>query len=313
MKVFKLTYPIRNWHLKQKIVLGLGFFDGVHLGHQYLISQAKQVANRKGLPLAIMTFDRHASEVFANNHDFQYIDTVKEKAAKMEKLGVDYFLVLKFTDQVCRISPQQFVDNVIEVLGADTVVAGFDYTYGPKEIANMDNLPKFADGKFEIVKVPKQTVEGEKIGSTGIRNAIHQGDMELVYDLMGSYYEMSGIVGHGKRNGHRLGYPTANLISFDQKVIPKIGVYATKTKVNGIWYDSMTSVGYNLTVTDENKIFIESNIFDFNANIYDQPITIKWYKYIRDEIKFDSLDELKEQLKKDEQLIKQYFTKLNEK
>ncbi|RVU71568.1 MULTISPECIES: riboflavin biosynthesis protein RibF [Lactobacillus] len=307
MEIVHLTYPVKNKITTGQVVLALGFFDGVHLGHRHLIATARKLADEKHLPLMVMTFDRHPSEVYAKNKSFIYIDTLEEKAAKMAKLGVDYLVVMKFTTAFSQISGQEFVDNVIIKLQANTVVAGFDYTYGRKDLANMDHLPAFAKGRFEIVKVAKQTVDGEKIGSTEIRRAITEGKMEEVYDLLGSHYVMSGTVGHGKRNGHKLGFPTANLVWTDKKAIPKVGVYATKTKVNNHWYNSMTSVGYNVTIDQERKIYIESNIFDFNEDIYDQPIAIKWYKYTRGEIKFDSLEQLKEQLQKDQAEIKQNF------
>ena len=307
VQVIHLTYPVENKITDGKVVLALGFFDGVHLGHQHLISVAKKEAEKKGLPLMVLTFDKHPSEVYAKNHDFIYIDSLDEKVQKMSKLGVDYLAVLKFTDSFSKISGDDFVDNVIIKLHAATVVAGFDYTYGQKDQANMDHLPEFAKERFNIIKVPKQTFEGKKIGSTEIRKAITEGKMNLAYDLLGTHYVMSGIVGHGKRNGHKLGFPTANLEWEGKKAIPKIGVYATKTKVGDKWYESMTSVGYNITINTERKIYIESNIFDFDKNIYGQPIEIKWYKYTRGEIKFDSLDALKDQLEKDWIKIKEYF------
>lgn len=307
MHIVNLTYPVEEEITASKVVLALGFFDGVHKGHQHLISVAKRIADQKDLPLMVMTFDRHPSEVYANNDKFIYIDNLAEKEEKMAKLGVDYLCVLKFTKNFSQIPAQAFVDHVLVRLKADTVVAGFDYTYGPKDVANMVNLPKFAKGRFDIVKVPKQTFEGKKIGSTEIRQAITNGNMELVYDLLGNHYVMSGTVAHGKRNGHKLGFPTANLAWHDHKAIPKIGVYATQTWVDGKWYNSMTSVGYNVTIDQERKIYIESNIFDFNENIYDQPIKIKWYKYTRGEIKFDSLAALKTQLEHDQKEIKAYF------
>lgn len=307
MQEIHLTYPVKEEITSSQVVLALGFFDGVHLGHQHLISVAKQEAKNKNLPLMVMTFDRHPSEVYAKNNNFIYIDSLKEKADKMAKLGVDYLVILNFTKSFSKISGQDFVDNVIIKLKAVTVVAGFDYTYGPKEKANMEHLPEFAKGRFNIIKVPKQTFKGKKIGSTEIRKAITTGQMELAYDLLGHHYVMSGTVGHGKRNGHKLGFPTANLVWDDKKAIPKIGVYATQTKVNGKWYNSMTSVGYNVTINQKRKVYIESNIFDFNENIYDQPIAIKWFKYTRGEIKFDGLDSLKKQLEKDQAQIKDYF------
>ncbi|WP_201780422.1 riboflavin biosynthesis protein RibF [Lactobacillus psittaci] len=307
LKIVHLTYPIEDSVTPGPIVLALGFFDGVHLGHQKLIKRAKIVANEKHLPLMVMTFDRHPKEIYAGKTNFRYIDTLTEKADKIAALGVDYLAIAPFTHGFSKLSPQEFVDQVIVALKADTVVAGFDYTFGPKDVANMENLPYFAKNRFEIVILPEQTSGGSKIGSTAIRKAIKEGKIDLATELLGSHYITSGIVGHGKRNGHKLGYPTANLILEDRKVIPKIGVYATRTLVNGKWYESMTSVGYNVTIGNSNQIYIETNIFDFDENIYDEPITIEWYKYTRGEIKFDSLDELKKQLDLDQIEIKNYF------
>lgn len=307
VKIVHLTYPVKENILSTRIVLALGFFDGVHLGHQRLINQAKEIALLKKLSLVVLTFDRHPKEVYESKRDFKYLETLEEKANKMAELGVDYLAVLPFTKNFSQISAQEFVDNVIVRLNADTVVAGFDYTYGSKNIANMANLPQFSKGRFNIVVMPKQTFNGRKIGSTEIRQAIKDGQMKLATELMGHHYVMSGIIGHGKRNGHKLGYPTANLIWAEHKVIPKIGVYATKTKVNGKWYNSMTSVGYNVTINQDKKIYIESNIFDFNEDVYGKPMKIKWYKYTRGEKKFAGLPELKEQLERDEQEIRAYF------
>ncbi|WEV40797.1 riboflavin biosynthesis protein RibF [Lactobacillus sp. ESL0681] len=306
MQIIHLTYPLAENLIPGKIVLALGFFDGVHRGHQQLIKTAKQAAAAQDLPLAVMTFDRHPKEVY-QHASVAYIDNLAEKAYKMAHLGVDYLLVIHFNAGFSNLSAQEFVDQIIVKLQATTVVAGFDYTYGPKKTANMANFPKYAKGRFKIIEIPKQSYDGEKIGSTEIKRAITSGQMELATKLLGWHYIMSGVVGHGLRNGHKLGYPTVNLVWQDSKVIPKVGVYATKTKVAGKWYDSMTSVGYNVTINDSKQIFIESNLFNFDQEIYGQEIVIKWYKYTRGEIKFADLAGLKKQMAQDEVQIKTYF------
>ncbi|RMC41593.1 riboflavin biosynthesis protein RibF [Lactobacillus sp. ESL0233] len=306
MQIIHLSYPVKKNIVPGKIVLALGFFDGVHRGHQQLIKVAKNTANSKGLPLVLMTFDRHPKEVY-QNQVVSYIDTLDEKIYKMRQLGVDYLLVMHFNEQFSKVSAQEFVDNIIVKLNTETVVAGFDYTYGPKNIANMQNLPKFAQNRFEIITVPEQTYNGQKIGSTEIKRAIKNGKMDLVKDLLGTPYVMSGYIGHGLRNGHKLGFPTANLVWDENKVIPKVGVYATRTMINGKWYESMTSVGYNVTINSAQKIYIESNLFGFSEEAYDQKIIIKWYKYTRGEIKFANLNQLKEQMKQDKLKITDYF------
>jgi riboflavin kinase / FMN adenylyltransferase len=310
VQIIHLNYPVTDNIVQGKLILALGFFDGVHRGHQQLIKIAKKTAIKKDLPLMVMTFDRHPKEVY-QNAGVTYIDNLDEKAYKMQKLGVDYLLVMHFNKMFSRLTAQEFVDNIIVKLHADTIVAGFDYTYGPKDVANMQNLPQFAKGRFDIINVPEQCYDGQKIGSTEIKKAISAGNMTLAKKLLGSPYVMSGYVGHGLRNGHKLGYPTANLVWDTDKVIPKIGVYATKTKINGKWYNSMTSVGYNATINDDSKIYIESNLFGFNQDAYDQKMIIKWYKYTRREIKFSNLTDLKKQMVQDEAEIKAYFSNIN--
>ncbi len=310
MKVINLSYPFKKELTAGKVVLALGFFDGVHIGHQKLIKEARIIADEKDLPLMVLTFDRHPKEVYAGVKDFEYLNTPEEKAYEMSKIGVDYLVILKFTPEFSQLAPQAFVDEIILGLKADTVVAGFDYSYGPKDVANMDNLPAFAKGRFDIKVVPKQIFAGKKIGSTEIRQAVKSGNLRLATELLGHPYLTNGKVVHGFRNGHKLGFPTANLELAWPKVLPKIGVYATMTQVGDSWYQSMTSVGYNVTFNDEKKIYIESNIFDFDQDIYGQQITIAWYKYLRGEEKFADMAALSEQLKLDQVASQNYFSSL---
>ncbi len=203
-----------------------------------------------------MTFDKHPKEIYKNDHKFVYLETEREKEHKMEKLGVDYLVIIKFTKEFSQLSPQDFVDQVVMKLKADTVVVGFDYTYGPKDIANVENFPKFAKDRFKIVVEPKQAIDKIKVGSTFIRKVIQRGNVELAAALLGQPYETSGIIVHGFRRGHKIGFPTANLEIEGSKVLPAEGVYATRAKINGKWHDAMTSVGYNETFINECMDFI---------------------------------------------------------
>ena len=228
----------------------------------------------------------------------------------MEKLGVDYLVIIKFTKEFSQLSPQDFVDQVVMKLKADTVVVGFDYTYGPKDIANVENFPKFAKDRFKIVVEPKQAIDKIKVGSTYIRKAIQHGNVELAAELLGQPYETSGVIVHGFRRGHKIGFPTANLEISDSKVLPAEGVYATRAKINGKWHDAMTSVGYNETFKTNHGLTIETNIFDFNEEAYGKPLTLAWYKFIRKNKKFSGIEDLSHQLDQDKCDIKQYFYKL---
>ena len=310
MKIITLDYPITAPITNEKVVLTLGFFDGVHIGHQKLIKDAKLIAEKKNLPLMVMTFDKHPKEIYKNDHKFVYLETEREKEHKMEKLGVDYLVIIKFTKEFSQLSPQDFVDQVVMKLKADTVVGGFDYTYGPKEIANVKNLPKFAKNRFEIVVEPKQSIDKIKVGSTFIRKVIQRGNVELAAALLGQPYETSGIIVHGFRRGHKIGFPTANLEIEGSKVLPAEGVYATRAKINGKWHDAMTSVGYNETFKTNHGLTIETNIFDFDEEAYGKQLTLAWYKFMRKNEKFSGIEDLSRQLDQDKQNIKQYFYEL---
>lgn len=312
MKVISIKYPIKENPVKGKIVLALGFFDGLHRGHQALIKHAKEIADQKGLPLGVMTFNHHPKEIYQNDKTFVYLNTLKEKEAKLTQLNVDYLFVTNFDKKFSKLKPQEFIDDVLIKLNIDTAVVGFDYTYGPKDIANIDNLPKFVKGRFDIVVEPKHMKADEKVGSTTIRHAIEVGKIELANDLLGEPYTTSGVIVKGYRRGHQIGFPTANLQVEGNKVIPAEGVYATRTLIDDKWYDSMTSVGYNDTF--ENKeLTIETHLFGFDEEAYGKPMTIAWYKYMRGNIKFSGIPELSAQLKKDQENIQKYFNQLDKK
>lgn len=313
MKTFSLTYPWNEKITDQGVVLALGFFDGLHLGHQKLIKDAKKIAHEKKLPLMVMTFKQHPQVTLNPSKKFKYLSTNIEKEKLLRKLGVDYLVFIEFTPEFSKLTPEEFVEKVILNLNAKVVVAGFDYTYGSnKAVANMENLPRFAAGRFEVKMEPKQSYADEKISSSRIKKAILEGNFDLADKLLGHPYELSGEIVHGFRRGHELGFPTANLDLSDQKLIPKPGVYATKAKIDDKWYEAMTSVGYNDTF--ENKhLTIETHLFGFDEEAYGKQLTVAWYKFMRANVKFDGIDGLIAQLKKDEEDIKAYFKKLNDK
>lgn len=306
MKITEINYPFEN-RKPQQIVLVLGFFDGVHKGHQQLLKAGRKKADELGLPLIVMTFDQHPRIIYAHDQDFRYLTTILEKADVMSEFGVDELLVFNFNKQLEHLGPEEFVDSVLCKLNAKVVVAGFDYTYGKKDIANMENLPKFAAGRFDVIQIPEQKVNGKKIGSTAIRDALESGEIELANQLLGHPYLMSGKVVPGKQRGRKLGFRTANLAFNPDKIVPKIGVYATKLKVHDQWYEAMTSVGYNVMFEDQKQIFIETNIFDFDEDIYGEEITLAWYKYLRGEENFANVDELINQLNDDKKETLKFF------
>lgn len=309
MQVIDLKYPLETELTKTPVVLALGFFDGVHRGHQALLKAARQAADQHGWPMMVLTFKQSPSVVFQHDRHFRYLDSPDQKIRKMAEHGVDFLLFADWHGGFKDLTPQEFVDQVICKLKAKIVVAGFDYTYGRHDIANMKTLPHQAHGRFQVIDIPEQKFLGKKIGSTEIRQAIQAGDMGLAEELLGEPYALSGRVEHGKRLGHKLGFPTLNLKLSYPNVIPKIGVYATRTWVKGHWYYSMTSVGYNITFNEKRRIYIESNLFGFHEEAYGQKIVIEWHKYLRGELDFANGRELTDQMRKDQVAAQRFFKK----
>ncbi|BAN74588.1 MULTISPECIES: riboflavin biosynthesis protein RibF [Lacticaseibacillus] len=295
----------------QPIVLTLGFFDGVHRGHQAVIKAGKQIALAQKLPLAVMTFDIHPAVVYrgVSKTTIQYLSTRDEKIDLMRQLGVDLLYFVHFTPEFAALSPQAFVDQYLVGLKADTVVAGFDYTYGKRAIANMALLPDYAHGRFEVVSVPKLAEDGAKVSSTRIRDALDQGDIDTANELLGYAYLTTGKVVHGEARGRELGFPTINLATLGQQWLPGIGIYAVTVNVDGTWYLGMASIGRNVTFGSDRDVTLEINLLDFSRMIYGKTVQVRWYHYLRGEVKFANAEGLITQLKKDETAVRQYFAR----
>lgn len=313
MKTIEIHHPYSREAIPgDDVVIALGFFDGVHRGHQKVINTAKKKADELGLKLAVMTFNHHPSVVFQKNavSELRYLTTVEQKKIQMERLGVDYLYVIEFTSAFACLSPQEFVDQYIVGLHAKVAVAGFDYTYGKKDIANMATLPTFAQDRFEIMEIAKETAASEKISSTMIRQMMSAGDMEGAAHYLGYHYQINGIVVHGDKRGRTLGFPTANVAPDASSLLPKGGVYAVKIKVAHKWYLGMAQIGYNITFEKDRPMTIEVNILDFDQDIYGEHVVVEWHHYLRDEQKFDGIEGLIEQLKADQVNTEDYFRKI---
>lgn len=310
MQIIEIRHPYDQSKIPtEPVVLVLGFFDGVHKGHQRVIETGRKIAEEKGLKLALMTFNHHPSIVFKKEpaEKMRYLTSLEQKTTLMATLGIDYLYVIEFTSDFARLNPQAFVDQYIVGLHAKYVVAGFDYTYGPKEIANMACLPNYSRERFEIVTVPKETLKGEKVSSTRIREALAVGHLEMVRELLGYTYQIEGMVVHGDARGRTLGYPTANVKVKSTTRLPKEGVYVTEIKIGDQWYPSMGSIGRNDTFEKNRPVTVEVNILDFDQNIYGEQVSVRWLHYLRGQVAFDGMESLILQLKKDEQETRDYF------
>lgn len=317
MKVIKLRHPHSlNQQDLPPIVLALGYFDGVHLGHVKVITTAKEKADEYGYKSAVMTFYPHPLVVLRNNVEHsECITSIKDKEEEIRKLGIDYLFIVDFTPSFAELLPQQFVDQYIIGLHVKHVVAGFDYTYGRLGKGTMETLPFHSRGKFTQTVVEKVVENDEKISSTLIRQLVQAGRVDLLPTYLGRFYKTKGIVIHGEKRGRTIGFPTANIQHVDHYILPSTGVYAVRINVLGNWYTGVLNIGYKPTFHDPStvKLSIEVHIIDFNEAIYDEAVEILWIKRIRSEQKFNSVEQLIAQIKMDKEETIRYFEQLKEK
>lgn len=312
MKIIKLKEPYdKNAIVDSPIVLALGFFDGVHRGHQEVIKRAIEKGKSLGVKVAVMTFDRHPKIIFQNidGEKFKYLTMLDEKLEHFKNLGVDIAYVVKFDENLAYLSPQDFIDKYVVGLHAICVVAGQDYTYGKHDIANMDTISDFAKGRFEIITVDHLQRNNQKISSTQIRKDLDSGNVEAANLLLGYQYENHGTVEHGFKRGRKIGFPTLNVsIPKNERILGE-GVYAVKVKIDkdNSWYEGMASIGHNETFGDDLEKTVEINLFNFDKSVYGEKVIVKWYKFLREMVKFDSVEELIDQLNKDKRDTEVFF------
>lgn len=311
VELIKLNHP----HSYDKsdfppMVMALGYFDGVHLGHQKVIKEAKKIAGRKGLKTAVMTFDPHPSVVLGRSvQHIEYITPLEDKIHVIQELGVDYLFIVHFTAEFAGLLPQEFIDDYIIGLNVNHAVAGFDYTYGKMGKGTMETIQFHSRGKFEYTVVSKLSAGGEKISSTLIRSALKEGRMDTIPSLLGRNYTTAGVVAHGDKRGRTIGFPTANIETSDEYLMPPTGVYAVRVLVRDRWHLGVCNVGFKPTFKEEKakKPTVEVHIFDFSEDIYGETTVVEWHLRLRSEQKFSGIDSLVEQIGRDKQAALDYF------
>lgn len=284
------------------LVITQGTFDGVHLGHLKVLKKVVESAKSLGGESMLVTFYPHPRLVlYPSDNSLRLLNTIQEKAELVKKAGIDHMLVLDFTDAVSKLSPLEFVRTIlVEKLGVKRMVVGYDHRFGKNREGSFEDLLGFGEMfNFEVEEIPASEIEDIAISSTRIRKALLGGDLELANGLLGRSYGFSGTVIHGKKLGRTIGFPTANIkINDSHKLIPATGVYAVKVKVNQGIYNGAANIGWNPTI-DDKGFSIEVFILDFDKDIYSQPIELELVQFLRQERKFDSLEELAERIRKD--------------
>lgn len=312
MEVIKLNFPLNiDKSSVPPLAMALGYFDGVHRGHQKVILEAKKHAQEKGLQSAVMTFDPHPSVVLRKNVErVQYITPLTAKIKIIEDLGVDYLFIVNFTTDFASLLPQEFIDQYLINLNVKHVVAGFDFSYGRMGKGTMETLPFHSREMFTYSVVEKFTCGDEKVSSTRIRQYIKEGKTAELPKLLGRFYLTTGFIIHGDKRGRTIGFPTANVETNEDYILPPLGVYAVKIKIGEHWHQGVCNVGYKPTFNKEAlKVSVEVHVFDFNKDIYDEFVIVEWHQYLRKEQKFSGIEELVSQIEKDKQNTIKYFEK----
>lgn len=311
MKLIHLTHP-HQLKEEEPSVMALGYFDGIHLGHQEVILTAKRIAEERGFKSAVMTFYPHPSVVLrrAEAH-VESITPLKMKEDIIANLGIDILYIVKFDEAFAKLLPQQFVDDYIIRLQVKHVVAGFDFTYGRLGKGTMETLPFHARGEFTQTVIEKVEFQEEKISSTLLRSLIREGKMEEIPSILGRHYRVEGTVVHGDKRGRQIGFPTANIALNDDYILPPVGVYAVRLKVKERWYPAVCNIGYKPTFEQDEKVLsIEVHVFEFQEEIYDECVEVEWHIRIRAEQKFNGIAELVAQIQRDKEKAQQYFQQL---
>ncbi len=300
MITYDIQTPAQNIHAS---CLTIGNFDGVHVGHQQLVTKVRKRSGLMNLTSIAITFDPHPMRVLTSNKTPPFITLTPQKLQLIDSLGIDYTLCMPFTRKLASLEPEEFVFKyLVEMLKLKELIIGYDYAFGKGRKGNY-NLLKVLGRKydFRVDQFPPVMVDGAIVSSTRIRDLVEEGRVWDVRPLLGRFYRVEGTVISGKKRGAaQLGFPTANILLKDE-LFPRTGVYAVWIDIKDTIKPAVANIGYNPTFGND-YLSVEIHIFDFNQNIYDQPVKVHFVQRLRSEIKFSGIDELKSQIEKDCQL-----------
>jgi riboflavin kinase/FMN adenylyltransferase len=307
MITVSLSYPLSDELLQQwgrSQVTAIGQFDGLHLGHASVIRKAVALAREQEVPVSVMTFHPHPKEVMKKGDYEGYLTPLADKQDILADMGVGVLYILSFNEDFSKVSPEAFMTDVLLPLQIRTAVVGFDFRFGYRGAGHEHTLRELGGELMSVHTVPPFELDGEKVSSSGIRRALQAGDLTHASRWLGRPYRIRGTVMDGEKRGRTIGFPTANLKLDDAYVIPVKGVYAVRALVSDRWVSGVMNVGVKPTFHEGVLTSFEVHLFDFDQQIYGEPVLVELHHYIRPERKFASVDELIAQIGNDAQTAK---------
>ena len=301
----RVVFDKSEWDEKA-VVATIGFFDGVHRGHLFLLQEMQILANEHGVPSAVITFPVHPRIVLHSDYQPKLLNTFDEKIDLLSKTGIDYVIIMDFTPSLAALSARAFISSVlVPEWHVQKLLVGYDHHFGRQRA---DSFEQFSiDGKeygLDVIRIPSyDNNDGKAICSSMIRSLIEAGEVVTASQMLGYHYRLKGHVVRGNKIGRLLGFPTANIeVDEPYKVIPKNGSYAVRITIDGKQHIGMLYIGSRPTIDMDDSLRIEAHIFDFSKDIYQEPITIEFLDFIRDDRKFDTIEELRDQMEKDKKI-----------
>lgn len=291
----------------KKLAATIGFFDGVHLGHRFLINELKETAKARNLPSAVITFPEHPRAVLHADYQPKLLNSFDEKLEQLASTGIDYCIVLDFTVELSHLTAQEFITTVLAgKLHVEVLLIGYDHRFGHDRKDGFEQYVTYgAACGMDVAKASPYDDGQTAVSSSEIRKLLTECRMEEADKLLTYPYQLRGTIVNGYKVGRKLGFPTAN-IQVDEpfKIVPGIGVYAVRVYLKGERYKGMLYIGDRPTLDNGSNITLEVNILDFSGDIYNNEITVAFIYYVRGDVKFESLDALKIQLEKDRRIVK---------
>jgi len=305
---FMKVHAINDAFSLKRPVATIGIFDGVHMGHRFILDHLKDQAQAHGGETLVVTLWPHPRIVLNKElHEFKLLHTLQEKIREMEHYGIDHLVVVPFDMQIASLTACDFVQEyLVDRLGVELLVLGYDNRFGKDRKGDPDGLRMCAEkNKFSIEKLPEYQNAYGTVSSSTIRDSILKGDLESAGKMLGYHYYLSGTIVEGNHIGRKMGFPTANIHPLDpNKLIPMNGVYAIHAELRGKTYHGMLNIGFRPTIDSAMAVkTIEAHLFDVSGDFYDEEVVIHFVKRVRDEMRFSGLDELKQQLRKDKDTI----------